>query len=80
MAVVNRANLSSFVFAWENAERIPARTYINEKSAKNHDIFGSLFFGSAVAFSEKFKVENDPEVIIINFRIFGFPLGPHLMC
>lgn len=68
LAVLIGVIISALVFAWESAKRIRARTYIDENGAKHYDIFGPLFFGSVMAFSEKFNFENDPEVVIINFK------------
>ena len=68
LAVLIGVIISALVFAWESAKRIRARTFIDEEGAKHYDIFGPLFFGSVMAFSEKFKILDDPNVIIINFK------------
>ncbi len=68
LAVLIGVIISALVFAWESAKRIRARTYLDENGAKHYDIFGPLFFGSVMAFSEKFKIQEDPNVIIINFK------------
>jgi sulfate permease, SulP family len=67
LAVLIGVIISALVFAWENAKRIRARKYIDEKGVKHYEIFGPLFFGSTTAFSEKFDVQNDPEEVIIDF-------------
>ncbi len=55
-------------FAWDNAKRIRARKYVDEKGVKHYEMFGPLFFGSVTAFGEKFDVLNDPEEVIIDFE------------
>lgn len=67
LAVVIGVVISALVFAWENAKRIRARKFIDEKGIKHYEIFGPLFFGSVSAFNEKFDVLNDPEEVIIDF-------------
>lgn len=68
LAVLIGVLISALVFAWESAKKIRARTRIDDQGVKHYDIFGPLFFGSVKTFSEKFKVEDDPETIIINFK------------
>ncbi|MBL7883340.1 MAG: SulP family inorganic anion transporter, partial [Bacteroidia bacterium] len=67
LAVVIGVVISALAFAWENAKRIRARKFIDEKGAKHYEIFGPLFFGSVAAFNEKFDILNDPEEVIIDF-------------
>lgn len=67
LAVVVGVIISALVFAWDSAVRIRARKYTDEKGQKHYEIFGPLFFGSVATFNEKFDVQNDPEVIIIDF-------------
>ena len=68
LAVLIGVIISALVFAWESAKRIRARTYIDENGAKHYEIYGPLFFGSVMAFSEKFNIKEDPEKIFINFK------------
>lgn len=67
LAVVIGVVISALVFAWENAKRIRARKFVDDKGVKHYEIFGPLFFGSVSAFNEKFDVANDPEEVIIDF-------------
>lgn len=67
LAVLIGVIISALVFAWENAKRIRARKYTDEKGIKHYEIYGPLFFGSVAAFNEKFDVLNDPAEIIIDF-------------
>ena len=68
LAVLIGVIISALVFAWESAKRIRARTHIDSSGVKHYNIYGPLFFGSAMNFSEKFKIEEDPAEIIINFQ------------
>lgn len=67
LAVLIGVLIAALVFAWENAKRIRARKYVDENGVKHYEIFGPLFFGSTMAFSEKFDVQNDPEEVVIDF-------------
>jgi sulfate permease, SulP family len=67
LAVLIGVILAALFFAWDNAKRIRARKYVDEKGIKHYEMFGPLFFGSATAFGEKFDILNDPEEIIIDF-------------
>ncbi len=68
LAVLIGVIISALVFAWESAKRIRAKTHIDAGGVKHYEIYGPLFFGSVMAFSEKFTIENDPNHIIINFK------------
>ncbi|MBK5273170.1 MAG: SulP family inorganic anion transporter, partial [Bacteroidia bacterium] len=61
LAVLIGVIISALVFAWENAKRIRAKKYSDEKGVKHYEISGPLFFGSVRAFNEKFDVLNDPK-------------------
>ncbi|RZL40637.1 MAG: SulP family inorganic anion transporter [Pedobacter sp.] len=68
LAVLIGVIISALVFAWESAKRIRARTYIDENNIKHYEIYGPLFFGSTMNFIEKFDVQGDPSLIIIDFK------------
>lgn len=59
--------ISALVFSWENAKRIRARKRMREDGTKVYEIWGPLFFGSILAFNDKFDVKNDPESVEIDF-------------
>lgn len=59
--------ISALAFAWENAKKIRARKRYREDGTKIYEIWGPLFFGSIVAFNEKFDVKSDPEFVEIDF-------------
>ncbi|HEY5687802.1 MAG TPA: SulP family inorganic anion transporter [Yeosuana sp.] len=67
IAVISGVIMSALVFSWENAKRIRARKRIREDGTKVYEIWGPLFFGSIIAFNEKFDVKNDPENVEIDF-------------
>ncbi|MCA6059816.1 SulP family inorganic anion transporter [Thalassolituus sp. ST750PaO-4] len=68
IAVIVGVIVAALVFAWEHAKHISARTRIQENGAKVYELFGPLFFGSVANFKELFEPENDPDVVIIEFR------------
>jgi len=68
LAVLVGVIISALVFAWDNAQRIRARKFVDENGIKHYEIYGPLFFGSVTAFNEKFDVQNDPEEVIIDFE------------
>ncbi|MCD8530704.1 MAG: SulP family inorganic anion transporter [Saccharospirillaceae bacterium] len=68
IAVVVGVIVAALVFAWEHAKHISARTRIQENGARVYELFGPLFFGSVANFKEIFEPENDPDVVIIEFR------------
>ncbi|EDM36882.1 sulfate transporter [Pedobacter sp. BAL39] len=68
LAVLTGVILSALVFAWESAKRIRAKKYIDVNGVKHYEIYGPLFFGSVATFNEKFSVDEDPEMVIIDFK------------
>uniref|UniRef100_UPI004049D083 SulP family inorganic anion transporter n=1 Tax=Flavobacterium sp. TaxID=239 RepID=UPI004049D083 len=67
IAVLLGVVLSALAYSWENAKRIRARKYIDEKGVKHYEIYGPLFFGSVKGFAEKFSPSDDPNEVIIDF-------------
>ncbi len=67
LAVLIGVIISALVFAWENAKRIRARKFTDDKGVKHYEIFGPLFFGSISAFNEKFDLLNDPQEVVVDF-------------
>jgi SulP family sulfate permease len=67
LAVIVGVIIAALVFAWDNAKRIRARKYIDEKGVKHYEIYGPLFFGSVAVFNDKFDVLDDPDEVIIDF-------------
>lgn len=67
LAVLVGVLISALVFAWDNATRIRARKYVDDKGSKHYEIYGPLFFGSVAVFNDKFDILNDPAEVIIDF-------------
>ena len=69
IAVVVGVIMSALVYAWNAAKRINAsvRPSVREAGALVYEINGPLFFGSITSFMELFKIEDDPELVIIDF-------------
>ena len=67
LAVLVGVIISALVFAWDNAKRIRARKFVDDKGTKHYEIYGPLFFGSVAAFNEKFDVLGDPDDVVIDF-------------
>lgn len=68
LAVLIGVIISALVFAWDNAKRIRAKKYVDEKGVKYYEIYGPLFFGSATAFTDKFDPANDPDEVVVDFK------------
>jgi SulP family sulfate permease len=68
LAVLIGVIISALVFAWESAKRIRARKYTDDEGVKHYEIYGPLFFGSTTAFLEKFDVQQDPQMVVIDFK------------
>lgn len=67
LAVLVGVIIAALVFAWQNAKMIRARKSVDENGVKHYQIFGPLFFASAMTFGEKFDPINDPDEIVIDF-------------
>ncbi|MHA6325754.1 SulP family inorganic anion transporter [Roseivivax sp. CAU 1753] len=67
VAVVVGVIASALEYAWTNARRISAKTYITPEGAKVYQVHGPLFFGSADGFNELFNPEQDPSLVIVDF-------------
>lgn len=69
IAVIVGVIVSALAFAWNNATRlhIIERDSIREPGAKVYEIDGPLFFGSTANFAELFTIDEDPEVVIVDF-------------
>ena len=67
VAVVVGVIVSALAYAWNNARRIHAKSYVTPEGAKVYQIQGPLFFGSSEGFVELFDVANDPQSVIVDF-------------
>lgn len=68
LAVFVGVIVSALVFAWDNAKRIRARKFVDENGRKIYEIYGPLFFGSTSTFLEKFEINSDPRIIVIDLK------------
>jgi len=68
LAVAVGVIVSALVFAWENAQRIEARSHIDEKGTKVYELNGPLFFASVRSFQDKFNPADDPDDVVIEFK------------
>lgn len=67
IAVVVGVIISALEYAWQNAQRIRARTHVTAEGTKVYQIDGPLFFGSADGFIELFSPADDPDHVIVDF-------------
>ena len=69
VAVVVGVIVSALAYAWNNARRIHIikRDSVREPGAIVYEIEGPLFFGSTAGFAELFTIEDDPDLVIIDF-------------
>jgi SulP family sulfate permease len=67
IAVIVGVIVSALAYAWENARRIRATTYLTPEGAKVYQVKGPLFFGSATGFVELFDPKRDPGRVVIDF-------------
>ena len=70
VAVVVGVIVSALVYAWNAASqiRVTSRPSVREAGATEYEVEGPLFFGSATRFQELFTPENDPDVVILDFK------------
>jgi len=67
IAVICGVILSALAYAWNNAIRIRGHVKVDENGNNIYYIEGPLFFGSVQGFSEIFNIQNDTNVVIIDF-------------
>ncbi len=67
VAVVVGVIVSALAYAWNNARRIHAKTFVTPEGAKVYQVQGPLFFGSTDGFAELFNVASDPSEVIVDF-------------
>ncbi len=67
VAVIIGVIISALVFAWKHA-KIYTHSKMLGKNAKLYELSGPLFFGSVQSFYDSFDIENDPNVVVIDFK------------
>lgn len=66
-AVILGVIVSALVFAWQHATHIGADSKYNEFGSRIYQLHGPLFFASVSSFKEMFNVNEDPDVVVIDF-------------
>ncbi|OEJ65355.1 SulP family inorganic anion transporter [Magnetovibrio blakemorei] len=69
IAVIVGVIVSALVYAWGNASRIQAVTKLNAQGGKEYQLQGPLFFGSVTSFRDLFDPDNDPDDVVVDFRL-----------
>lgn len=67
-AVVVGIIVSAVVFAWKHASHLTVNTETADDK-KVYQLRGSLFFGSTTDFLEVFDIQNDPETVVVDFKL-----------
>ena len=67
VAVITGVIISALVFAWKHA-KIYSHTHIEDDGTKVYELNGPLFFGSITSFNEIFDIQNDGEMVVIDFK------------
>lgn len=67
VAVLIGIVISTLNFAWQKANKLSAKTEINNEE-KVYTLSGDLFFGAVSSFESLFDFKNDPKNVIIDFK------------
>jgi SulP family sulfate permease len=67
MAALVGVIVSALAYAWNNARRIQAVTYVTPEGAKVYQVQGPLFIGLAEGFSDLLYMAGDTQVVIMDF-------------
>jgi sulfate permease, SulP family len=67
MAVLIGVIMQALVFAWQHATHLFADESTNEMGSRIYQLHGPLFFASVSSFNRLFKVEEDPDDVVIDF-------------
>lgn len=68
IAVIIGVVISALVFAWQHAKHIAVTVSTEQHGWKVYDLHGSLFFASTQNFLALFNPQEDPDVVVIDFR------------
>ena len=69
IAVILGVIVSALIYVWEHAKFIEVTTSENEKGWKIYELKGALFFASVKNFNDLFTIKDDPDEIIIDFKL-----------
>ena len=68
IAVILGVIVSALIFAWEHAKVIEVSYSINDRGWKVYELKGTLFFASVKNFNDLFKISEDTDEVIIDFK------------
>ena len=68
IAVILGVIVSALIFAWEHAKVIEVSSTINDRGWKVYELKGTLFFASVKNFNDLFKISEDTDEVIIDFK------------
>ena len=68
IAVILGVIVSALIFAWEHAKVIEVSSSINDRGWKVYELKGTLFFASVKNFNDLFKISEDTDEVIIDFK------------
>ena len=69
IAVMLGVIVSALIYVWEHAKFIEVTTSENKKGWKIYELKGALFFASVKNFNDLFTIKDDPDEIIIDFKL-----------
>ena len=69
IAVMLGVIVSALIYVWEHAKFIEVSTSENKKGWKIYELKGALFFASVKNFNDLFTIKDDPNEIIIDFKL-----------
>ena len=68
IAVILGVIVSALIFAWEHAKVIEVSSSLNDRGWKVYELKGTLFFASVKNFNDLFKINEDTDEVIIDFK------------
>ena len=69
IAVMLGVIVSALIYVWEHAKFIEVSTSENKQGWKIYELKGALFFASVKNFNDLFTIKDDPNEIIIDFKL-----------
>ena len=67
VAVIAGVIVSALVFAWQQGKTITSKTNIKD-GIKTYRFEGALFFGSVTSFKDAFNYQEDPDLVVLDFK------------
>jgi len=69
IAVMLGVIVSALIYVWEHAKFIEVSTSENKQGWKIYELKGALFFASVKNFNDLFTIKDDPNEIVIDFKL-----------